>query len=66
MSNKFKLGDIIFCPLYDEGDLLVVAVGRNSYKVVGITDVVDGDRYNISKDQQELYDVVSNIFEDKK
>ena len=64
--NKFKLGDIIFCPLYDEGDLLVVSVGREECKVVGINDAVDGDRYKISNGEQALYDVVGNIFENKR
>ena len=64
--NKFKLGDIIFCPLYDEGDLLVVSIERDGYKVIGINDVVDGDKYNIPDDMSGLYDVIGNIFEKDK
>lgn len=66
MSNKFKLGDIIFCPMFDNGDLLVVSIERDGYKVVGINDSVDGDKYNIVKCDQYLYDVVGNIFEKNK
>lgn len=63
--NKFKLGDIIFCPLYDEGDLLVVSIDKHGYQVVGINDSVDGDKYRIHFVSQDLYDVVGNIFEKK-
>jgi hypothetical protein len=66
MKNKFKLGDIIFCPLYDQGDLLVVSIERDGYKVVGINDAVDGEKHTISKDWQELYDVIDNIFKKNK
>lgn len=63
MGNKFKLGDIVFSPMYDEGDLLVVSIDHDCYKVVGINDVVDGDKYDIYKGYEHLYDVVGNIFE---
>ena len=66
MKNKFKPGDIIFNPMFDRGDLLVVSIERDCYKVVGINDVVDGDKYSINKSCQDLYDVVGNIFEKNK
>ena len=66
MKRKFKLGDIIFCPLYDQGDILIISIERNHYKAIGISDMVDGDTYKISECEQELYDVVGNIFEKDK
>ena len=63
--SKFKLGDIIFCPLYDEGDLLVVSIDRNSYRVVGINDVVDGDRDKIPEDMAYIYEVIGSIYNKK-
>lgn len=63
MKNKFKLGDIIFCPYYDIGDMLVVSIERDHYKVVGIGYACDGHKDNIYKTSEWLYDVVGNIFE---
>ena len=66
MKNKFKLGDIIFCPLYDQGDILVVSIERNGYQAIGIDGLVDGDKYYITKDEEELYEAYDNIFEKNK
>lgn len=63
--SKFELGDIIFCPLYDEGDLLVTSLDRDGYRVVGINDVVDGDRYKIPEDTADIYEAIGNIYDKK-
>ena len=63
--NKFKLGDIIFCPYYDTGDMLVVSIERDYYKVIGLEYACDGRKDNIYKINEWLYDVVGNIFEKK-
>lgn len=66
MNDKFKLGDIIFYPLYDEGDLLVVSKEPTYYKVIGINGAVDGVRYRIPKDMQDYYEQIGNILKKEK
>lgn len=59
--NKFKLGDIVFCPLYDKGDLLITSIEKEYYKARYINGPFNGDTTCIH--DANLYDAIGNIFE---
>ena len=58
--KKFQLGDIVFCPLDDRGDLLITAKEKEYYKARYINGPFNGETTRIY--YEKLYDVIGNIF----
>lgn len=61
--SKFKLGDIVWCRIFD-GDILITSKEADFCRAIVINGCYDGERVRLTS--PELYDVVGNIFEWRK